>query len=65
MWHTPISIHIGSATNMVVFEDMKTNMQVFTKMATCTREYVDIARPEGECILGLIHKMCITANQST
>lgn len=51
---------------MVVFEGMKINMQVFAKMATRTRERVQVARPEGECILWLTHKkMNITANQST
>lgn len=51
---------------MVAFESMKINMQVFTKMATHTREHVQVARLEGECTLWLTHKkMCITTNQST
>lgn len=66
MWLIPRSIHKGRATNMVAFESMKINMQVFTKMATHTREHVQVARLEGECTLWLTHKkMCITTNQST
>lgn len=50
----------------MVFENMKIHMQVFAKMATYTREGVQVARPEGECLLWLTHKeMCIIANQST
>lgn len=37
IWHVPRHIHIGRITNVVLFENMKINMQAFMKMATHKR----------------------------
>lgn len=37
IWHVPRHIHIERITNVVLFENMKINMQAFMKMATHKR----------------------------